>query len=217
MLHFKPSTLSNARFRGEDIHLIPFHRSHIADVVNAADDIRIWEHHPENRTNRLAHQRFLLNVLDEIANGNQMAWVVVNSKTDELMGFVRFFSPNESRCTWEMGTWIIPTYWGTGINKQLKDTLLTAAFLHHQIEKVIFRTDATNVRSQKAIQQLGAICTDVLLNERVTWKGLSRDAYYYELTPELWLSKKLRKMFGTEPSVVAPSVEVPYLQQSLIV
>ena len=44
--------------------------------------------------------------------------------------------------------------WGKGINKQVKTLMLNYAFIY--IEKVIFHIGAKNIRSQIAIQKLGA-------------------------------------------------------------
>jgi RimJ/RimL family protein N-acetyltransferase len=44
--------------------------------------------------------------------------------------------------------------WGKGINKQVKTLMLNYAFIF--IEKVIFHIGAQNIRSQIAIEKLGA-------------------------------------------------------------
>jgi N-acetyltransferase len=192
MVNSKALVLRNSTFFCDRIQLLPFHQSHIPELLAIAQDPRIWEFHPENRCDREAHQFFLLGVLAQIAAGTQLAWSIKCNDSSVIVGFVRFFLPDATRTTWEMGTWIAPQCWGVGINKDLKNILLTAAFVHNGFEKIVFRTDTTNFRSQKAIQQLGAICTAFIHAERITWKGVSRDAYYYELTPELWLARKLK-------------------------
>lgn len=68
-----------------------------------------------------------------------------------------FFESRWANRTLEIGgTWLCPDYWRTAVNAECKYLLLRQAFEILKAERVEFMTDARNVRSQQAIERLGA-------------------------------------------------------------
>jgi RimJ/RimL family protein N-acetyltransferase len=55
---------------------------------------------------------------------------------------------------------------------------------------VQFKTDADNLRSQKAIERIGASKEGILRNERIRSTGLPRNAVVYSIIHEEWPKMK---------------------------
>jgi RimJ/RimL family protein N-acetyltransferase len=145
-MNLQPNHLSNHLIRLE-----PLQPSHFNELYEAASDPLIWEQHPNpNRYQKEVFESFFEGAL---ASGG--AFIVRDVDTGKALGSTRFydFKPldNEIKIGY---TFFSRDCWGKSINKQVKTLLLNYAFIY--IEKVIFHIGAQNIRSQIAIEKLGA-------------------------------------------------------------
>ena len=58
--------------------------------------------------------------------------------------------------------------------------------------RVQFKTDSRNIRSQKAIERLGAVKEGVLRNHMILPDDYVRDSVYYSIIDREWPEVKLR-------------------------
>jgi RimJ/RimL family protein N-acetyltransferase len=145
-MNLQPNHLSNHLIRLE-----PLQRSHFNELYAAASDPLIWEQHPNpNRYQKEVFESFFEGAL---ASGG--AFIVRNVDTGKALGSTRFYDLKTLDNEIKIGyTFFSRDCWGKGINKQVKTLMLNYAFIY--IEKVIFHIGAKNIRSQIAIQKLGA-------------------------------------------------------------
>ena len=68
----------------------------------------------------------------------------------------------------------------------------THAFEALGAHRVTLKTDGRNVRSQHALQRIGATHEGVLRRHRVCWDGFVRDSVYFGITDVEWPSVKTR-------------------------
>jgi RimJ/RimL family protein N-acetyltransferase len=100
---------------------------------------------------------------------------------DELAGMSSFLGIDQSRQTLEIGaTYYRPHLRGTGLNRRVKDMMLSRAFACG-IRRVEFRVDRRNGRSQAAMKKLGAVREGVLRADRITWTGHIRDTVLFAI------------------------------------
>ena len=78
------------------------------------------------------------------------------------------------------GTYYRPKFRGTGLNRRVKDMMLTRAFACG-IRRVEFRVDRRNARSQAAMKKLGAVREGVLRADRITWTNHVRDTVLFAI------------------------------------
>ncbi len=64
--------------------------------------------------------------------------------------------------------------------------MLSYAFETLGFIRVQFKTDADNLRSQKAIERIGAKKEGILRNERIRSTGLARNAVVYSIINDEW-------------------------------
>ncbi|MGS0523824.1 GNAT family N-acetyltransferase [Zobellia nedashkovskayae] len=79
---------------------------------------------------------------------------------------------------------------GTGLNKACKYELLKFGFETIGFKRIQFSTDRDNLRSQKAIENLGAQKEGVFRNNYVAANGESRTDVYYSIIKEEWNALK---------------------------
>lgn len=116
-----------------------------------------------------------------------LPFVVVDQKTNEIVGSTRLYSISNDNKTVELGqTWYHPSVHRTSINTECKYMLLQYAFEELHMLRVQIKTDLRNEKAQSAIERLGAIKEGVLRNERQLPNGYVRDAVVYSIIASEW-------------------------------
>src|SRR5215831_9188371 len=138
--------------KGELIELRPLTPEDWDDLSAVASDPLIWEQHPE--CDRYKENVFRIFFKEAMESGG--AFVVIDNKTQQIIGSSRFYGYDAEKSEIEIGwTFLARKYWGGRFNAETKRLLLNHAFKF--VESVLFFVGEENVRSQKAMEKLGAI------------------------------------------------------------
>ena len=128
------------------------------------------------------------------------AVVFVIRLAGELAGITRFFDFMPGLPAAEIGyTWLDSRQHGTGLNATVKYLLLRHAFEEWQLVRVQLKTASSNLRSQRAIEKLGARREGELRNHRRLADGRLDGTVMYSITDREWPQVKtgLEARFGT--------------------
>jgi RimJ/RimL family protein N-acetyltransferase len=138
--------------KGKLIELRPLRAEDWDDLFAVASDRLIWEQHPEsNRYEKDVFRDFFRHALD---SGG--AFVVMDKKSQHIIGSTRFYGYDPERSEIEIGwTFLARKYWGGLYNRELKDLMLAHAFKF--VRNVVFYVGENNIRSQKATEKIGGI------------------------------------------------------------
>jgi N-acetyltransferase len=140
------------RLQGTLIELRPLTRDDFESLYEAASDPLIWEQHPEsNRYERNVFRKYF-----DGAIASKGAFAVIDRKSGRMIGSSRYcnFKPLEREI--EIGwTFLGRAYWGGATNRELKTLMLDHAFRY--VDRVVFVVGENNLRSQKALQKIGAV------------------------------------------------------------
>lgn len=144
-----------------------------------ANDPLLWEQHP----NPLRYQRPVFETFFQGAMESGSAFLVKDAVTGEAIGSSRFYEWNAVEKSIAIGyTFIARSRWGTPTNRALKTLMLD--YIFHEVDRVIFHVGAVNIRSQKAMEKLGAI---KFKEEEMQYYGeANRLNLFYEITKEQW-------------------------------
>lgn len=111
----------------------------------------------------------------------------------ELAGSTRYGDIRAAHSGLEIGwTWLHPRWHGSGVNRRMKCLLLRHAFEVMGMERVQIKTDILNVRSQRAIEKLGAVKEGVLRRHVRRPDGSMRDTVMYSVTNQDWPEVRAR-------------------------
>jgi RimJ/RimL family protein N-acetyltransferase len=137
---------------GELIELRPLRPADWDDLFAVASDPLIWDQHPEH--DRYKEEVFKVFFSEALASGG--AFAVIDKKSQEMIGSSRFYGYAPERSEIEIGwTFLARKYWGGRYNREMKQLMLTHAFRF--VENVVFLVGEKNIRSQKAMEKIGAI------------------------------------------------------------
>src|SRR5260370_15241172 len=90
---------------------------------------------------------------DAVESGG--AFVVIDTKTRQIIGSTRFHGYDPEKSEIEIGwTFLAREYWGGRYNREMKQLMLAHAFKF--VENVVFFVGENNIRSQRATEKIGA-------------------------------------------------------------
>src|SRR3954454_6467238 len=137
---------------GELLRLRPLRPGDWEPLFAVASDPLIWEQHPA--PDRYQEQVFREFFREALECGG--ALVIIDKKTDRIIGSSRFIGHDEERSEIEIGyTFLARAYWGGTYNRETKDLMLRHAFQF--VRHVVFLVGPDNVRSQKAMEKIGGV------------------------------------------------------------
>ena len=138
--------------KGELIELRPLTPEDWDDLFAVASDRLIWEQHPES--DRYKEEVLKIFFREALESGG--AFVVIDKKSQQIIGSTRFYGYDPAKSEIEIGwTFLTRKYWGGGCNREMKRLMLNHAFKF--VENVVFYVGQNNIRSQKAMEKIGAI------------------------------------------------------------
>ena len=187
MYYFEPVTLE-----GKHIRLEPLDPSVHAAPMYEFFEPRVTEFLSrggtpvETATDLQAHLE-LLNAIPKRLN-----WAVRMLGTNAIAGRISYSEINESSKWLEIGTMLMPAFWGSMANPEGKLLLMTRAFEVLQVNRVQFKVDVRNERSQGSMAKMGAVREGVLRQYQIRADGFVRDSVMYSVLPSEWLDVKHR-------------------------
>lgn len=175
------------------VALIPMTRNHIDGIFEAAQDHRIWEHMSVDLTKKENVIHYVEDALNKQVNGTDFAFVIMDQITGKIIGCTWFLDISMPHKRLEIGsTWITPTHWRTAVNTNCKYLLLQYCFEELKLNRVQIKTGHENIRSQKAIERIGATKEGVLRNHMIRKEGTIRHTVMYSIIQEEWPQIKNR-------------------------
>jgi N-acetyltransferase len=145
--------------QGALLHLRPLLPSDFDLLYAVAADPLIWEQHPHfDRYKKEVFQKFFADALD-----SRGAFIVIDNKTNKVIGSSRFAGLDEQKSEVEIGwTFLARSHWGGLYNGEMKRLMLAHAFQY--VKTVIFLVGPKNIRSQRALAKIGALPAGSLLD-----------------------------------------------------
>jgi RimJ/RimL family protein N-acetyltransferase len=158
------------RLVGDLVELRPLREDDFADLYAAAADPLIWEQHPV--PNRHEKATFRTYFSEHLASGG--ALVAIDRRGGRIVGQSRFHGYDARNSEVEIGwTFLARSYWGGDYNGEMKRLMLAHAFRF--VRRVVFLVDPQNVRSQRAVEKIGAVRAGSRPD------GAGRESFLYEI------------------------------------
>jgi RimJ/RimL family protein N-acetyltransferase len=133
------------------VRLQPLKNEDFDTLYHIASDPLVWEQHPNpNRYKREVFEVFFRGAIE-----SKGSFLIFDKATNTPIGTSRFYEFNPQEDYVAIGyTFFARNFWGTTHNQATKTLMLEHAFKF--VNHVIFHIWVKNIRSQKAIEKLGA-------------------------------------------------------------
>lgn len=178
--------------RGDLVAVAPLRAEHAAALLTAADSEEVFAWLPYPRPGDLGQARAWIDgALADYRADRRFPFAVLDAEDGSVIGSTSYWDFDAHNAHVEIGsTWLSRASWGTGRNAEAKLLLMTHAFEGLELERVAFRTDILNERSQQAIERLGATKEGVHRHEMRRRDGSWRDSVHYSILRSEWPAAK---------------------------
>jgi RimJ/RimL family protein N-acetyltransferase len=156
--------------RGELLELRPLKEEDYRALYGVAADPLVWEQHPSS--DRYREDVFKEFFREALASGG--ALVALDKEDGRVIGSSRFHGYDEEKSEVEIGwTFLARSHWGGRYNGEMKRLMLHHAFQF--VESVVFLIGPHNLRSQRAVEKIGAVRNGLRPN------GAGRESLVYRI------------------------------------
>lgn len=162
-------------------------------LFRALDHDEVWRHVPGRPRNV---EQYATTLEQRLGQG-RWVWIVrllrphAGLPAGAVVGTTSFLEVAIDDARLEIGaTAYTPVVWASSVNPDTKLQLLACAFETLRVGRVELKTDARNVRSQRAIARLGAQYEGTLRRHRRRADGTVRDSVIFSVIAEEWPAVK---------------------------
>jgi RimJ/RimL family protein N-acetyltransferase len=147
----------------------------------------IWKFTLANITDDESFTTYFNTALKERENKTAYPFAMFDKQENRYAGCTRYANISFRDKRLEIGwTWIDPLIQGSGLNKHNKFLMLDHAFEKLELNRVELKTAGTNLKSQRAMEKIGAIREGVLRKHSINDAGITRDTVYYSFVNDEW-------------------------------
>jgi RimJ/RimL family protein N-acetyltransferase len=177
---------------GSIIRLEPLSVQHIPDLAEAGKDESIWQYLRYGQvTTPDKMAEFVGLLLEWQARRTDLPFAVVHQASGRAIGMTRYMNIEPTNRGLEIGgTWYASEFQRTRTNTESKYLLLGHAFEVLEVIRVQFRADLRNLRSQRAIERIGAVREGVLRDHMILPDGTLRSSVIYSILAGEWTGVK---------------------------
>ena len=176
---------------GQHIRLEPLHPPLHARAMFQHFEPRVMDFMGKgSQMNSAAQLEAHLESLNAIAN--RINWAVIMVSSGAVAGRISYSETKPDDRWLEVGTLLMPTFWGGSANPEGKLLLMTRAFEVLGVNRVQFKVDSRNERSQAAMLKLGAVREGVLRDCLVRSDGYVRSSVVYSVLKNEWEAVKVK-------------------------
>jgi RimJ/RimL family protein N-acetyltransferase len=167
------------------VRLEPLAEAHREGLRAAGDASEIWTHIPYVARGE-GFDPWFDSSLEVSGQGAEAVWAV-RAPGGVLVGSTRYLNIDARNKRLEIGsTWYNPRVWASRITPACKLMLMRHAFETLGMNRVEYKTDNLNTRSQAAIAKLGAVKEGVFRAHVIRRDGTLRDSVYFSIIAPEW-------------------------------
>lgn len=171
----------------ERVRQEPLQEKHFTALLPVAMENSIWQFTVANISNTEEFRFYFNTALEERQQKRSYPFAIYDKVRKQYAGSTRFANIEFKHRKLEIGwTWIDPALQGTGFNKHCKYLLLSYGFEVLQLNRIELKTSSLNLKSQKAMQKIGAVKEGVFRKNIINDNGTTRDTVYFSFINDDW-------------------------------
>ena len=180
--------------QGKHVRLEPMTEAHVPALTEIGVGQDFWDFMLYGRMDSEEDMRgWVMDILARAEKGTDLPLVAIHLESGRVAGAARYLNIIPKDRGLEIGgTWYGPEFQRTALNTECKYLLFKHAFETLKCIRVQLKTDSRNVRSQRAIERIGAVKEGVLRNHMILPDGRYRDSVFYSVLDTEWPGVKVR-------------------------
>lgn len=177
--------------KGNTVSLIPLDLKYKDLLYEALKSPEVWKYTWREVNTAEDFKQILLIALKNKKEGKQIPFIIKDNINGKIIGTTRIGDIDVLNRNVEIGwTWLSPEVWKTKVNTECKYLLLQYCFEELKVLRVQFSISGQNVRSQRAVERIGAIKEGTFRKHRVKADGTIHDNVFYSIIDNEWKTVK---------------------------
>lgn len=182
-------TLEPVTLVGPRVRLEPLGQQHAAALEPIALDPRVNHYLAFAITTPAQFAAWMDASLAAGVRGDEVSFAIIDRDSGAVVGTTRYRDVQRvHRCVEIGSTFLDPASWRTAVNTEAKYLMLRHLFDGPGVNcvRAWLKTDLLNLRSQRAIERLGAVREGVLRKHMIVGGGRYRDSVVYSILHDEW-------------------------------
>lgn len=182
-----PAALAPLTLTGKHIRLEPLALTHVPALARAGLFDELWRLQPAPLHTEADMSAYVSAALADQQRGWGLPFAIVRQHDGEVMGSTRYMDIALPHRRLEIGaTWLSPAHQRSGANTEAKLLLLAHAFETLAMIRVVFKTEALNAQSRRALARIGAVEEGLFRQHLIAASGRRRDMVYFSILDSEW-------------------------------
>lgn len=179
---------------GQAVRLEPLSVDHAEGLLAVGQHQFDWQFLPRGCFTDLDDvNHWIEEALVYVEKGEHIVFTIFDHQTNTIVGSTRFLAIRPKDHVVEIGwTWLALEAQRSRVNTEMKYLMLQHAFEQLNAGRVELKTDARNLRSQRAIERLGAVKEGVFRKHMRVQNNFQRDTVYYSVIDDEWAEVKAK-------------------------
>lgn len=158
--------------------------------IKIAFDKDIWRYSVNRIYDEAELDQFISEAISSKEEQLRFPFTIIDKIKNKIAGSTSFINYSVKDKRIEIGwTWIGKEFWGTGLNLQCKNLLVSFVFEKSNVERIEFKTDILNIAARNSLLKLGAIEEGILRSHTMMHDGRRRDTIYYSILKKEWINR----------------------------
>ncbi|MDI7741124.1 GNAT family protein [Lysinibacillus fusiformis] len=182
---------TNVILEGKTVLLVPMEITYKERLYEAVKSAEVWQYTWREVKTIDDFEQILSIAIKNKYDGTQIPFIIKDRLSGEVLGTTRIGDIDLANRNVEIGwTWLSPTVWRTKVNTECKYLLLQYCFEQLEVLRVQFSISGQNIRSQKAVERIGAVKEGVFRKHRIKADGTIHDNIFYSIVDNEWKDVK---------------------------
>lgn len=182
---------TNIILEGDIITLFPLEMKYKEQVYEALNNPDIWKYTWREVKTFDDIEQILLIAVQNKDDGKQLPFIIKDKLSGEIIGTTRIGDIDTANRNVEIGwTWLTPSAWRTKVNTECKFLMLQYCFEELKVLRVQFSISGQNIRSQRAVERIGAVKEGTFRKHRIKADGTIHDNIFYSIVDTEWIDVK---------------------------
>ncbi|WP_277585559.1 GNAT family N-acetyltransferase [Psychrobacillus antarcticus] len=182
---------TNLILEGNRITLVPLEMKYKEQVYEAIKSPDVWKYTWREVKTFDDIEQILTIAVQSKNDCKQLPFIIKDKLSGEVIGTTRIGDIDTANRNVEIGwTWLSPSVWRTKVNTECKFLLLQYCFEELKVLRVQFSISGQNVRSQKAVERIGAVKEGIFRKHRIKADGTIHDNIFYSIVDTEWIDVK---------------------------